>query len=285
MRRKDRWTKVPFSPVTLHPVRTNDAGTWGSFERALGQYGAGGVDGVGFAFSREAPYSGVDLDGCRDPVSGDIAAWASDILELVHSYAEVSPSGTGVKVIVRGDLPCSCTGRRRRLHDIPAQDGRTPEIEAYHHGRYFALTGTRVDGMPSTIEPRQAALHELWNRFFVAAPCPTKVLRNFTGLTAAPYFTDAELLDLARRARTGARFCELYDEGSLDAYDGDHSRADLALCGMLAFWTNGDGARVDRLFRQSALMRPKWDERHAADGATYGEMTVRRSLGAHSPEA
>ncbi len=143
----------------------------------------------------------------------------------------------------------------------------------------FALTGARVDGRPPTIELRQAALHELWNRFFGATPCRGGAPRSPEGLAAAPSLADAELLALARQARTGDRFRQLYDAGCLDAYDGDHSRADLALCGMLAFWTNGNPARIDQLFRRSTLMRAKWDERHAADGATYGEMTIHKALG------
>ena len=119
------WAKVPFDPRTLRPARTNDPRTWSSFDRALAQYGAGRADGVGFVFSRYDPYAGVDLDGCRDPVSGEMAQWATRILEQLNSYAGVWPSGTGVKVIVRGSLPCPGTGRRRRLRDVPAQDGRT----------------------------------------------------------------------------------------------------------------------------------------------------------------
>lgn len=279
VRRQDRWAKVPFDPATLRPARTNDASTWGPFDRALARYGAGEADGIGFVFSKDDPYAGIDLDNCRDPVSGDIAPWASDVLERVRSYTEVSPSGTGVKIVVRGKLPCAGTGRRRRVRDVPAQDCRTPEIEAYHYGRYFALTGIRVDGTPPTIETRQAELRSIWDRFFTAPTDHRGAPEIASGLSAAPFLRDAELLDLARQARTGARFCQLYDAGGLDSYDGDHSRADLALCSMLAFWTHGDGTRIDRLFRQSALMRPKWDERHAADGATYGGMTVRRVLG------
>ena len=74
------------------------------------------------------------------------------------------------------------------------------------------------------------------------------------------------------------RVHHLRDNGSLDAHGGDHSRADLALCGLLAFWTHGDVARIDRLFRNSALMRDNWDERHSSDGTTYGEMTIAKTL-------
>ena len=139
---------MPFSPVTPRPARTNDPRTWSAFDRALAQYSAGRVEGVGFVFSRDDPYAGVDLDGCRDPGRGASAPWATHMLEPLRSYAEVSPSGTGVQVIVRGGLPCAGTGRRRRLHDVPAPGGRPAEIEAYHYGRFFALTGMRVDGRP-----------------------------------------------------------------------------------------------------------------------------------------
>jgi primase-polymerase (primpol)-like protein len=55
------------------------------------------------------------------------------------------------------------------------------------------------------------------------------------------------------QARTGDRFRQLYDAGSLDAHDGAHSRADLALCGMLAFWTNGELRREGRKNRKTRV--------------------------------
>ncbi len=81
--------------------------------------------------------------------------------------------------------------------------------------------------------------------------------------------SDADLLNRAPNAANGDRFRQLHDDGSLDEHDGDHSLADLALCRLLAFWTHGNEARIDRYFRTSALMRPAWDEQHAADGTTY----------------
>lgn len=45
----------------------------------------------------------------------------------------------------------------------------------------------------------------------------------------------------------------------------------------LAFWTGGDIQRMDRLFRRSGLMRPKWDETHYSSGETYGEKTLSRA--------
>ena len=84
---------------------------------------------------------------------------------------------------------------------------------------------------------------------------------------------DDDLLRRAMAARNSNQFCALW-HGDTTAYAGDRSRADLALCRRLAFWTSGDATRVDRLFRQSGLMRTKWDKKHYANGRTYGEATV-----------
>jgi hypothetical protein len=93
--------------------------------------------------------------------------------------------------------------------------------------------------------------------------------------------SDEALLARARAARNGPKFARLWS-GDVSGYtraDGtpDASAADQALCNMLAFYTR-DRLQIDRLFRLSGLVRPKWDERHAADGRTYGEMTVDQAL-------
>jgi putative DNA primase/helicase len=87
---------------------------------------------------------------------------------------------------------------------------------------------------------------------------------------------DAELITRARMASNGASFARLW-AGDWSRYD-SQSEADAALCSYLAFWTGGDRGRVDSLFRQSGLYRPKWDERHHGDGSTYGEGTLNLTL-------
>jgi primase-polymerase (primpol)-like protein len=88
-------------------------------------------------------------------------------------------------------------------------------------------------------------------------------------------FGDEEVLDRAMSAANGEKFAALW-RGHVGGYD-SHSEADMALCCLLAFWTDGDPDRVDVLFRESGLVRSKWDEVHYADGATYGEQTVERA--------
>lgn len=75
--------------------------------------------------------------------------------------------------------------------------------------------------------------------------------------------------------KDGERFAALY-AGSWQAYYASHSEADLSFCNLLAFWFAADKARMDRVFRASGLMRPKWDQRRGAK--TYGDATLDRAV-------
>ena len=83
-----------------------------------------------------------------------------------------------------------------------------------------------------------------------------------------------ELLQKIRSSKQGKTFNSLFDgKTSLN-----HSSADLALCNILAFWTGKDANKMDSIFRQSGLMRPKWDETHNSAGETYGQMTISKAI-------
>ena len=87
---------------------------------------------------------------------------------------------------------------------------------------------------------------------------------------------DDELLGKAMTAANGAKLRRLWG-GVISAYS-SASEADMALCSLLAWWANGDAKQIDRLFRQSGLMRPKWDENHHADGSTYGQVAIEKAI-------
>ena len=88
---------------------------------------------------------------------------------------------------------------------------------------------------------------------------------------------DHEIIRRASRARNGQKFMRLWKGSTVDA-ENDHSAADLALCRLLGFWCGPRPDRIEALFRQSSLFRPKWDEAHYADGRTYGEATVEKAI-------
>ena len=121
-----KWTKHPYDPRSGRKASSTNLLTWSTFDEVLRAYESGDYDGVGFVFCSGDPYAGVDLDGCRDPETGEIELWASEIIGRLDSYTEVSPSGKGVHVIVRGKLPTSVKRRR---------------VEMYATERYFTITG------------------------------------------------------------------------------------------------------------------------------------------------
>jgi Fe2+ or Zn2+ uptake regulation protein len=239
--------------------------TWGTIEEAVSRAERYGLDGVGFVFSEDDPYCGVDLDGCRDPETGDIEGWAQEIINDLDSYTEVSPSETGVHVIVRGVLPRS---------------GKSGPIEMYDSKRYFTVTGKRLEGTPGAVRSAQQALMKLHRKTFgefdgSGGPAPTPEDDSHVP-KAIRKLDDGQLLRRILRSQHNLRFARLYYGGDTSMHEGDDSAADLALCGVLAYWSGGDRERMDSMFRKSNLMRTKWDEYRGE--RTYGELTIEKAL-------
>jgi len=118
-------TKVPYIAGGVGKAKSTDALTWRTFEEAVETLQTGRYDGIGFVFSSGDPYAGVDLDDCRDPKTGELGEWAAEITRNLDGYAEVSPSGKGVHIIVRGKAPNKRRGR----------------VEAYSSERFFTMSG------------------------------------------------------------------------------------------------------------------------------------------------
>jgi len=260
--RDGKSTKVPLDPTTGSYASATDPSTWAGFETARTYAETGNVAGIGFVFTDDDPFVGVDLDDCRVPETETTLDWAGDIIDTLDSYTEVSPSGTGYHVIIRGELP----GDRNRKGDV----------ELYETARFFTVTGDHIGGTPTGIRDRQDEL-ELVHDEHVAPDDETA--NDGTQQPAASgsvALEDEQLLSKARNAKNGEKFARLWN-GNTSGYE-SQSEADMALCSLLAFWTGGDTGRVARLFRESGLIREKWDEVHFSDGSTYGEKTVKRAV-------
>jgi putative DNA primase/helicase len=124
----DKPDKVPYSVRTDRRASSTDILTWSTFQEALKAYESGEYAGVGFVFSSADPYTGIDLDNCVDE-NGEIALWSMEIVRYFNSYTELSATGTGLHVIVRGDVP-----NRRKGY-----------IEVYSSKRFFTMTGHVVE--------------------------------------------------------------------------------------------------------------------------------------------
>ncbi|HKF36902.1 MAG TPA: hypothetical protein VKB35_08375, partial [Ktedonobacteraceae bacterium] len=270
--RDGKATKVPYSAATRKRAAADNPATWASYAKArtvLARF-SDQYDGLGFVFERDTvPITGVDLDHCVNP-DGSIDAWAQAILDQLASYAEYSPSSTGIHVYVQGTVS---HGFHKK---VPGAPHAQAAIEMYSTGRYFTVTGQHVPGTPETIEDGASALAALSDEFnpskakHHAPPTVSDLERKLLSLS------DEELLAKARAAKNGEKFWALWN-GDTSEYLSP-SEADQALCTMLAFWTARDSRRIDHLFRHSKLYRPeKWD-RNARAAETYGEGTIARAI-------
>lgn len=258
-------TKVPYQATSRRrKASSTNPATWTSFEAASQFWqSAGWLEGIGVVVIPDDTLIGVDLDGCLLE-SGKAEPWARDITNRLNSYTEISPSGKGLRIFVRGQLP---PGRREK--DFP---GEHVGIALYDRDRFLTVTGNVVSATEA-IATRTDELISIHLELFGEKKLPnsvhhTPVQRGHLDLA------DAELLTLARSASNGASFWALWS-GDVSAY-ASASEADAALVMHLLWWCGGNQARADSLFRQSSLMRPKWDERRGE--GTYGQRTIENAL-------
>ncbi|MGE5618091.1 MAG: phage/plasmid primase, P4 family [Sphingomonadaceae bacterium] len=159
--------KVPINSRTGKLASVSDPSTWGNFGTAY-RYAQKHNCGIGFVFTEQDPYCGVDLDDCRDPARGTMTVETWERIAALDSYSEVSPSGTGVKIFLKAKP------------DRNYNASETRGIEVYAWGRFFTVTGQHVQGTPDTIEQRQAEVDALIAEVFgsnghTAAPIPGKI--------------------------------------------------------------------------------------------------------------
>ena len=276
--------KIPLNPQTGLEAKSNDASTWGDYHTAIDRAKTLENGGVGFMFGapgNPCGIAGIDLDDCFDSDDDGhnfLTAEANEIVSLMDSYTEYSPSGQGLHILFK---------LSRSLHELDASFNTGKKnsalcIEIYDSGRYFTFTG-RVYGESKSINERTEHARQVIAKYFTQArPAKKQEPQSQTQITYnRPDESDAELwAKMFNNATNGLKIRSLY-EGDISDYNGDDSSADLALCNHLAYYTNNDAWRIDRMFRESRLYRAKWDEMRG--NQTYGEMTIQKAI-AGTPE-
>ena len=271
--RSETWkdTKVPVNAAG-EAVDAHDPAHWMSAEQARSA-----SDNLAFVLTEDDPWFFLDMDKCYDITQGK---WSSEASAIFQSFAgawgEVSQSGQGLHVMGHADAD--------RLRDRKRQWAGW--LEFYTEKRFIAFGHTgwsRVGGQAVDRDWTDHLLKVVPKREDLG-PLPDGIDPSFTGPE-----DDDQLLTMARRSQNmdnkfgaGVTFDDLWtaNEDTLSVRYPDASKpydasgADQALANHLAFWTGRDMPRMDRLFRQSALMRDKWDVVHRHDGATYGRMTI-----------
>ena len=253
--------KVPYDPRTGRKASSTNPETWATLPEAMRAQTKYLFTGVGFVFTEAGGIVGVDIDHCRNE-DGTFTEAAQAILDKYPSYTEISPSGAGLHIFYRGVMP----GKGNK--------NSATGVEMYASARYFTMTGNRLEGTPEVIADGAQALPWIHENYIAR-----KQVRKRKAKKAARrvVLTDEQVLEKARTAQNAEDFTVLWEGRWQDKF-ASQSEADLALCCALAFWTGRDREQMDRLFRQSALFREKWDKVHHADGATYGEETLEQAI-------
>jgi putative DNA primase/helicase len=257
-------TKVPYRIDGRRADVTKPAhwDTFGNTVRGVSRIGAAGV---GFVVGDG--FIGVDLDHVRDVASGAVKAWARDVIARLDSFTELSPSGTGFHIFIRGTKPAGRCNIRFAAGEA---------FEIYDHARFLTVTGAHVAGTPLAVravpDDVLAGVVDAMLAKLPAKPKPPPAIAA-RGPANPVNLDDDELLRRMFAGRNGDANARLY-HGDCSAY-GSQSDADLRLCGLLAFWTGRDPRQMDRLFRASGLMREKWDTRRR--DSTYGADTIARA--------
>lgn len=204
---------------------------------------------------------GIDIDHCV--VVGKLNAFAQEIVDKLGNYAEFSPSGTGVHIC----------GRAPNVYydeDRYYINNNKIRLEVYIGKvttKFLSLTGKAINDLD--VNDCSEALQELLETHMVRPTVESPPVE-----APGSFLSDESVIAKMFSAKNAENVKALWEgqipEGKF------HSEADMTLCTILAFWCGGDAEQIDRIFRQSAFMRDKWDERHGA--GTYGNRTIKNAI-------
>ena len=236
--------------------------------------------GVAFVLSDDDPFFFIDIDDCL--IDG---AWSPLALELCNSFpgaaVEVSQSGQGLHILGSIDIVPD-----HACKNVPLG------LECYTSKRFIALTGNGVTG--DIASRHDGAFNTIVARYFPQTEQVTTAAWTTEPATGSnPIDDDARLIEKASKTTSAANvfggnkasFADLWTRNvdaltaayPDDSREFDLSSADAALAQHLAFWTGGQCDRIERLMRQSALARPKWDKHKSYMQRTITGATSRQS--------
>ena len=255
--------KIPINPRTGCGADTTDPGTFAPLAEALesAHYCAGLGIGL-FPLEDGRKLTCIDLDHCVN--NGVISTTIAPIVNDLHSYTEISQSGTGLHIFftVMGDY-----GDYKETYYI-----KKGWMECYVAGsspRFIAFTGNACGPYVNEFGDRTEELNKFLETFMKR---PAPIQHETTEITGGT-LDDEEIIQRAAAAKNSAKFTALFYNGDLSEYNNDHSRADSALLSILAYWTGRDANQMERLFNRSALVREKWTERE-----DYRERSIKAAI-------
>jgi primase-polymerase (primpol)-like protein len=252
----EKWDKPPRSAKTGKVVDGTKPASWCSFAEARAAYKKGGLDGIGFA--ADSPF--LDLDKVVGP-DGEIHPKALEIVRTLNSYTEITPSKTGLRIPLLGNIPeeflgASSEGKRQKGRKNPNFFGSKCAFEVYEGEHYLTITGHHLEGTPSAVEERPAELRQIMREVFgvpVAGKPATQAPPRYTTIHDV---TDEQIIERASKAENCSKFLALWagDAGSHPS----PSEADAALCGLLVNHRPALDAAAARLPKRTPRCAACW---------------------------
>lgn len=262
--------KVPINPHTLTFANVTDRQSCTDFDTAIlnvnreitlyyqpkKQNIKAKISGVGIILEF-ANLIGIDLDDVVNAETGEINPTALKTVDFINSYTEYSVSKKGLHILIDGKLHTKELNARGLPKGIKYRFDDNSEIEIYSNSRYLTFSGNVF--RDTAIQQRADKANSLYNRLVALRESKRQSATTVkTSQTLQPIGdNDNALLQKMFKSRCGAEIQALFN-GDISKC-GSNSEADLKLCRHLAYWTGKDEERIDKLFRQSALYRAKWD--------------------------
>lgn len=198
--RSKKYDKVPIDPRTHRGAEWQKPDVWCGFNEAVRYAKAHKCDGVGIVVTQGDSYCFIDIDKCRDPKTGELSLGVQEIIDKLDSYTEISPSGTGIRIIVRATKP----GDKCKTKDTPWGGN----LELYDRNQFLTVTGNVYHDAP--IRDAQETIDDLYERFFGEDEPEDRTEAKFS--SSGQILDDDEVRELARNcSKTGKRFARLED--------------------------------------------------------------------------
>ncbi len=266
-------TKVPvdFTGQNVGTTRNYEK-NWCDYETAKVQVDDGTANGIGIILERLSnglALAGIDID--HKDINDFIV---QDILGIMDTYAEASPSGSGIHLLFLVDtskLP-------ENFKEVYYMKNPHNNVECYVAGltnRFLTFTENVIVDKP--INERTQQLLQFLNTYmhrdinFDGADEVTESNDNLIENNSVP-ISNLVVLNTIRRISKDDKFDRLFSDGDTSEYNGDASAADMALTTILAYYIGPNPERIDNLMKQSALYRVKWDR------TDYKEMTIKKAI-------
>ena len=250
--------KIPFNPITGAPAKAGRPDTWARFEDVVKACENGSYEGIGFEFNNNG-IVGIDLDKVIAE-DGTVSTEAAEIVAMLGSYTEYSPSGKGLHIFVKGDIPVD--GRKKGF------------IEMYKAKRYFTMTGN-VYGALNPINERTEQVKQIFNKYFSDSKSENSAIEADTNNHCLSTGKDYLSIGLAKDAVFKALWNGEYQSEKCTS----ESEADLALMGKLLYWCSGNADKAIEAYMNSPYAAGK-DDKHTTklERSDYMKRTAMKAM-------